>query len=92
MVLGEEDDLNRQEMMVGKINWMKYDGITDGMEATTKIRYKDSGTLSNLYNRENNILVKFYDHAKGIAPGQSAVFFDGDDVIGGGIIQRPALI
>jgi len=92
VVLGEEDDLNRQEMTVGRINWMKYDGITDGMEAVTKIRYKDSGTLSNLYHRDNNILVKFYDYAKGVAPGQSAVFFEGDDVIGGGIIQRPALI
>ncbi len=90
VVLGEEEDLNRQEMTVGKINWMKYDGITDGMEAVTKIRYKDSGTLSNLYYKENGILVKFYDYAKGIAPGQSAVFFEGDDVIGGGIIQRPA--
>jgi len=88
VMLGEEDDLNRQEMLVSKINWMKYDGITDGMEAVTKIRYKDKGALSNLYNHENGVQVKFYHFAKGIAPGQSAVFYEGDDVIGGGIIQR----
>jgi tRNA-specific 2-thiouridylase len=88
IVLGDEVDLNRTEMLVGKLNWMKYDGITDGMEATTKVRYKDAGTLSNLYNHEKGILVKFFDDAKSIAPGQSAVFYDGDDVIGGGIIQR----
>jgi tRNA-uridine 2-sulfurtransferase len=58
------------------------------MEATTKVRYKDSGTLSNLYNNEKGISVKFFEDAKSIAPGQSAVFYDGDDVIGGGIIQR----
>jgi tRNA-specific 2-thiouridylase len=34
------------------------------------------------------VLVDFYENAKGIAPGQSAVFYDGDDVIGGGIIQN----
>jgi len=34
------------------------------------------------------VKVNFYENAKGIAPGQSAVFYEGDDVIGGGIIQR----
>lgn len=88
VVLGNEEELNRSSMLVGKINWIKYDGITDGMEAVTKIRYKDKGTLSNLYAHDQGILVRFYEDAKGIAPGQSAVFFEGDDVIGGGIIQR----
>ncbi len=88
VVLGDEDDLNRSEMLVSRINWIKYDGITDGMEATTKIRYKDKGTLSNLYQDEKGVRVRFYEDAKGIAPGQSAVFYEGDHVIGGGIIQR----
>lgn len=90
VVLGDEEDLNRADMMVSKINWMKYDGISDGMEAITKIRYKDRGTLSNLYNEANQVRVSFYEDAKGIAPGQSAVFYEGNDVIGGGIIQRNA--
>ncbi|WEK35724.1 MAG: tRNA 2-thiouridine(34) synthase MnmA [Candidatus Pseudobacter hemicellulosilyticus] len=88
VMLGDEADLSRHDMLVGKINWLKYDGITEGMEALTKIRYKDKGSLSNLYAHENGILVRFYEDAKGIAPGQSAVFYEGDDVIGGGIIQR----
>jgi tRNA-specific 2-thiouridylase len=95
VVLGDEEDLNRSEMNVTKINWIKYDGITDGMEAITKIRYKDKGAISNLYTYENGVKVRFYTDlpagrqgVKGIAPGQSAVFYEGDDVIGGGIIQR----
>jgi tRNA-specific 2-thiouridylase len=88
VMLGEEDDLNRQEMVVSKINWIKYDGITDGTEAITKIRYKDKGALASLYNHANGINVQFSHYAKGIAPGQSAVFYEGDDVIGGGVIQR----
>jgi tRNA-specific 2-thiouridylase len=48
VVLGDEEDLNKQEMQVGKINMLKYDTITPGMEALTKIRYKDKGTLSTL--------------------------------------------
>jgi tRNA-specific 2-thiouridylase len=79
-------------MQVTKLNWIKYEGITEGMEAVTKIRYKDKGAISNLYTYENGINVRFYDNVKGIAPGQSAVFYEGDDVIGGGIIQRTAPI
>jgi len=87
IVLGDEDDLNRSEMLVSKINWIKYDGVTPGMEAVTKIRYKDKGALSQLYPHEKGIAVKFFEEVKSIAPGQSAVFYEGDDVIGGGIIQ-----
>ena len=89
VVLGDEEDLDQQEMLVGKINWMKYDGVTPGMEAMTKVRYKDKGTLSNLYPQGGDqVRVRFYEMAKSIAPGQSAVFYEGDEVIGGGIIQK----
>lgn len=91
VVLGDESDLNQTEMIVNQINWMKYDSITDGMEAVTKIRYKDKGALSNLYTYQNSIKVRFFDNVKGVAPGQSAVFYEGDDVIGGGVIQRDIL-
>lgn len=88
VVLGEEDDLQRNEMLVSGINLIKYDHIPEGLEATTKIRYKDKGALSNLYHENGQIRVRFYEQVKGIAPGQSAVFYEGDDVVGGGIIQR----
>lgn len=92
VVLGDESDLEQNDMLIGKINWMKYDGITDGMEAITKIRYKDKGAHSKLYYSDNGIRARFFENVKGIAPGQSAVFYEDDDVIGGGIIQRGELI
>jgi len=92
VVLGGEEDLEQNEMMVGKLNLIKYDTITPGMEATTKIRYKDKGALSNIYpDPSSGLRVKFYEHVKGIAPGQSAVFYEGDDVLCGGIIQSGSL-
>ena len=90
-MLGDEGDLDEAEMVVGKMNLMKYETLTPGMEAVTKIRYKDKGTLSNLYPDGGMLKVRFYEKAKGIAPGQSAVFYEGDEVIGGGIIQRSGL-
>jgi tRNA-specific 2-thiouridylase len=88
VVLGEESDLDQQDMLVGKINLQKYTEISDGTEAVVKIRYKDPGGLANLHSEEGGVSVKFFQEAKGIAPGQSAVFYEGDHVIGGGIIQR----
>lgn len=86
VTLGDEEDLEKNDMLVGKLNLIKYDKISQGMEAVTKIRYKDAGTFSHLYPQEDGVRVAFYENAKGIAPGQSAVFYEGDDVIGGGII------
>lgn len=88
VVLGEEIDLLQTEMHVKGLNWIKYDGIEDGFSAITKIRYKHEGAMSVLSNSESGLQVQFAEEVKGIAPGQSAVFYEGDDVIGGGIIQR----
>ncbi len=88
VVLGEEGELNRTGMMVGGINLVKYNSITDGMEVNAKIRYKDSGAPAILFNHDKNIRTEFLKEVKGIAPGQSAVFYDGNDLVGGGIIQK----
>ena len=61
------------------------------MEALAKIRYKDVGSLCNIYPENGGAKVAFYENVKGVAPGQSAVFYEGDDVIAGGIIQRQIL-
>lgn len=87
VVLGEAHELQQSGMLVKGLNMVKYEQIPAGMEAVTKIRYKDPGTESRLYMDNDSISVSF-DHAvNSIAPGQSAVFYEGDDVIGGGIIQ-----
>lgn len=87
VVLGREEELVRNGMMVRGVNFMKYANLPDGLEATTKIRYRDAGTLSELYQTGlEEVRVEFLANVKGVAPGQSAVFYEGDDVIGGGII------
>ncbi|TVR77078.1 MAG: tRNA 2-thiouridine(34) synthase MnmA [Chitinophagaceae bacterium] len=87
VVIGEEDELRKNTMTIGKVNYLKYDSIPDGMELITKIRYKDAGAYSKVYNTEDGKLsVQFAKDVKAIAPGQSAVFYEGNDVVGGGII------
>jgi tRNA-uridine 2-sulfurtransferase len=86
VMLGEVDELLRNGMKVGQVNLQKYAQITDGMEAVTMIRYNDQGTLSTLSNMGEHLYIDFMANVKGVAPGQSAVFYEGDDVIGGGMI------
>jgi tRNA-specific 2-thiouridylase len=88
VVLGDEEDLEKETMIVGKVNWIKYERLDTELEAVTKIRYKDKGSMSKIIYDGSDVTVQFYEKAKGIAPGQSAVFYEGDDVVGGGIIQK----
>ena len=75
-------------MTVSQVNSMKYAQLPEGQDIATQIRYNDPGTLSTLKNRVNEkVEVEFMANVKGVAPGQSAVFYEGDDVIGGGIIH-----
>lgn len=92
VVLGGVDDLIRNGMIVGQTNIMKYDKLPPNLQATTQIRYNDPGSLAVLNQNElNEVQVEFMSNVRGVAPGQSAVFYEGDDVVGGGIIQSSLL-
>lgn len=87
--LGKKEDLMGHSMYVRNVNLQKVANIADGMEAITKIRYKDGGAVAALYNEpDGRVRVDFNHQVSAIAPGQSAVFYDGNDVIGGGFIAR----
>lgn len=86
--LGQISELTKNGAIIGKTNLMKYASLENQKEFTTQIRYNDPGSLSNVKALENgNIQVEFLANVKGVAPGQSAVFYEGDDVVGGGIIM-----
>jgi len=88
VVLGEIEDLNREEMLVRNINLVKYDSIPEGIEVLAKVRYKDPGTMSSIHQNGSEMTVQFHSPVKSIAPGQSAVFYEGDDVVAGGFIEK----
>jgi tRNA-specific 2-thiouridylase len=92
VVLGSVDELIRNGMSVGQVNLQKYPTIPNGeLEVVTKVRYRDGGTVSRIFPEENgHIGVEFFANVRGIAPGQSAVFYEGDDIVGGGMIYSSA--
>ncbi len=89
VVLGEQQHLQRRGMLVKNLNLQKYASINGQMEALTKVRYKDAGAMSMISQPDaNTIKTEFYHGVNAIAPGQSAVWYEGDDVIGGGNIYK----
>ena len=88
IVLGTKDELNSKEMWVSKLNMMKYNEIPDDFEVRTKIRHRSKETLSRINMIGDKLKVEFYEDISAITPGQSAVFYDGNDVIAGGIISN----
>ncbi len=86
VILGTFDELNRDGMYVNKLNMMKYPALTDRLETLTKVRYNDHGHPAIIEQAGDTMKVYFGKGVRAIAPGQAAVFYEGNDVIGGGWI------
>lgn len=87
--IDDESGLYKKGFIAKEVNMMKYESLKNVIKANVKIRYKDGGSVATLEQKdENTIKVIFDEPKKSITPGQSAVFYDNDDVIGGGIIRE----
>ena len=91
VVLGDVESLVRSRMKVYQLNSMKYDRMPEGEELLAKVRYHDQGTLCELKYNRDQLDIHFFAGVKGVAPGQSAVFYEGEDVLGGGIIYSASI-
>jgi len=90
VVLGEADELLRNSLLFNGVNHQKYSEVPAGREFVTMVRYNDRGTLSEVEKMDDgNYRVVFKGNVRGVAPGQSAVIYEGEDLVAGGIIQKP---
>lgn len=87
VVLGTKEELQGQSCYVSDINLMKYARIPEGLTVTAKIRYRNAGRQASLFHEGDKLQVVFQETVDSITPGQSAVFYEGQDVVGGGIID-----
>ena len=84
----DESMLYNKGLICSEINLQKAEKLSSPVKANVKIRYKDQGSPAIIEQiSTDEIKVIFDEPKKSITPGQSTVFYDGDDVIGGGIIQ-----
>lgn len=87
VVVGSESDLYAARMTVGRLNWSL--PPAPGARLDVKIRYRHAKTPACLVETTGErAVVEFDTPQKAVTPGQAAVFYDGDRVVGGGWIEK----
>jgi len=87
VVLGTADDLLSASARLQHVRWLVQ---PEGGEfpAQARIRYRARCTSAHVTLRESGALVRFLEPQRAVAPGQSVVFYDGDTVLGGGVVAE----
>lgn len=89
VVLGTFDELSRDGMYVNRLSLQKYKTVEgQRLDTVTKVRYNDPGAPAIIEQAGDTMKVYFGNGVTAIAPGQAAVFYEGNDVIGGGWISK----
>jgi tRNA-specific 2-thiouridylase len=89
VTVGSRQDLEKTTAIVGQVNWISGDTPAEPMRVAAQIRYKHQPALATLTPLPGGVATLHFDTAQpAITPGQAAVFYDGDVVIGGGWIDR----
>lgn len=90
VVVGDEHDLLTTRVIASQFNLIAYSEIPEaGLKTTAKIRYKDKADPATIKQiNDHSVEIIFEQPKRAITPGQSVVFYEGDDLVGGAIIER----
>jgi tRNA-uridine 2-sulfurtransferase len=87
VMVGEEKDLWRDSLEVREVNWIAWAELREPIEASVKIRYRHEPAAARIEPAgEGNARVRFREPQRAITPGQAAVFYRAEEVLGGGWI------
>jgi tRNA-specific 2-thiouridylase len=89
VIVGDDSALERDEFIAERCNWIPFDTPAETFEATVKIRYAHPGTPATITPLPaGRVKVALQTPQRAITPGQAAVFYQEDLVLGGGWISR----
>ena len=89
VIVGDVEDLVCDEFEIDRTNWIARELTDEDVDATVKIRYSHPGTPATITWLENHrARIRLHEPQRAVTPGQAAVIYDGDVVIGGGWICR----
>ncbi len=89
IVVGEKDELNSIEFTAKGVNWVAFDEPGEPVRADVRIRYRHDPEPATIYALpDNRAKIVFDQPTSAITPGQTTVFYDGEEVVGGGWIEK----
>jgi tRNA-specific 2-thiouridylase len=89
VIIGDENDLDRDSFTASRCNWHPFEQLDAPLEVTAKIRYNHPGIPATITpTGPNTVRVKLHAPQRALTPGQAAVFYQEDVVLGGGWIDR----
>ncbi|HXP35789.1 MAG TPA: tRNA 2-thiouridine(34) synthase MnmA [Chthoniobacterales bacterium] len=89
VIVGDAEDLVCDEFEIDRANWIPQDLPNGDVAVTAKIRYSHPGTPATLTPLEDHrARIRLHEPQRAVTPGQAAVIYDGDVVVGGGWICR----
>ena len=86
VVVGSEEQLYGDSFYADPVSWVSGVPPTGELSVTVKIRYKFAEAPATVTPVGSGAMVRFHDPQRAITPGQAAVFYQGDSVLGGGVI------
>ncbi len=86
VIVGKENELYKKEIIVGDINLLLFDRLDEPLEVDVKTRYSSKFAKAQIQQVQDRIRVVFDEPQRALTPGQSAVFYKDDIVVGGGKI------
>jgi tRNA-specific 2-thiouridylase len=87
VVVGDESDLYRSSLWASRLNFPSGHAPTAPLEVTAKIRYKASEAPASLLPGDGWAEVRFQEPQRAVTPGQAVVFYQGQELVAGGIIE-----
>jgi tRNA-uridine 2-sulfurtransferase len=88
--IGPEAKLYKSGLVAQLVNLQKYPDLAEPRRVRASIRYKDEGGLATARTGpDGRLVVEFDEPRRAITPGQSVVLYEGDDIVGGGVIEYP---
>ncbi len=89
VILGDESEVFMRGLVADDLNFISIESLEGPMRVKAKIRYTAREADAVVYPEENGMVRVIFDSPqRAITPGQSVVFYDGDVVVGGGVIQK----
>ena len=86
LVVGTQDQLLKNALPADDLHWVSGEAPKEPIEVTARVRYRSPEAAATVHLKDGVAEVQFHKPQKAIAPGQSIVFYQGDSVLGGGII------